>query len=324
MQYDVSTDIVIQWLDFYGKKYIRINGDEKRYILDNIDSSGIYIRDLYTNEKTNLSLASACWWRRRGFRHLQLSPARLSSPSNNIPPPHQIEDLLNKYIQSEQSSLIKYIEGSLYQSIPINLGSPTYDLNRLCVLDQARKIGLKTPIYEIITSAEGLQSARDKYGQIVTKAIGDGIYDVVDNFRYYTYTEEVSGPLYENICDHFHPSLIMEQIHKAYEIRSFFIDGDIYSMAIFSQSNEVSRVDYRKMPPPVGVPYQLPPDIEEKLKILYESLGLNTGSSDIIVDKNNNYIFLEINPVGQLGMTSIPCNYNLESKIARYLIDGKI
>jgi len=39
--------------------------------------------------------------------------------------------------------------------------------------------------------------------------------------------------------------------------------------------------------------------------------------------RNGDFIFLEINPVGQFGMTSIPCNYFLEKKIAEHLIKMK-
>ena len=44
----------------------------------------------------------------------------------------------------------------------------------------------------------------------------------------------------------------------------------------------------------------------------------------MILNKNNEYVFLEINPVGQYGMVSEPCNYFLDKKIAHYLIYGRI
>ena len=59
-----------------------------------------------------------------------------------------------------------------------------------------------------------------------------------------------------------------------------------------------------------------------KLNKLYKKLDLNTGSTDFMVDKDGNYVFLEINPVGQFQMTSAPCNFNIEQKIANYLVYG--
>ena len=50
-------------------------------------------------------------------------------------------------------------------------------------------------------------------------------------------------------------------------------------------------------------------------------LKLNCGSIDLIKAKDGNLVFLEVNPTGQFGMTSTPCNYNLHKKIANKLID---
>lgn len=46
---------------------------------------------------------------------------------------------------------------------------------------------------------------------------------------------------------------------------------------------------------------------------------MNSGSIDMIVTLNNNYVFLEVNPVGQFWQVSYLCNYYLEKKIAHYL-----
>ena len=93
-------------------------------------------------------------------------------------------------------------------------------------------------------------------------------------------------------------------------------------MAIFSQNDKQTEVDFRrynKSKPNRNVPYQLPKSIELLLDILMKKINLDNGSIDIIVDNNGKYYFLEINPVGQFGMVSIPCNYYLEKKIANYL-----
>ena len=50
-----------------------------------------------------------------------------------------------------------------------------------------------------------------------------------------------------------------------------------------------------------------------------KKVGLNTGSIDLIQSTDGQIYFLEINPAGQIGMTSKPCNYYLEKKIALYL-----
>lgn len=86
----------------------------------------------------------------------------------------------------------------------------------------------------------------------------------------------------------------MSLVKKSFEIRSFYLHGEFYSMAIFSQRNKQTSVDFRKYCtelPNKNEPFKLPDDIEEKLDKLYKKLDLNTGSADFIVDKEGNYVF---------------------------------
>ena len=117
--------------------------------------------------------------------------------------------------------------------------------------------------------------------------------------------------------DLFSPSLFQNTIDKQYELRIFYLNGISYASAIFSQSDEQTKIDFRKYNgerPNRTIPYVLPKDITERIELLFGKLKLNTGSVDILVDKSSNYYFLEINPVGQFGMVSQPCNYYIESE----------
>ena len=94
-------------------------------------------------------------------------------------------------------------------------------------------------------------------------------------------------------------------------------------MAIFSQQNGKTKIDFRnydnKMPNR-NVPYNLSQNVELKLIKFMNRIGLNSGSIDLILTPDDEYIFLEVNPVGQFGMVSYPCNYFLEREIAAILI----
>jgi len=50
-----------------------------------------------------------------------------------------------------------------------------------------------------------------------------------------------------------------------------------------------------------------------------KAVNLNTGSLDFIKSTDGEYVFLEVNPAGQFGMTSASCNYYLHKEIANYL-----
>jgi glutathione synthase/RimK-type ligase-like ATP-grasp enzyme len=128
---------------------------------------------------------------------------------------------------------------------------------------------------------------------------------------------------FKNIPNLFFPSLFQEKIKKKFEIRVFFLLGECYSMAIFSQNDDETKVDFRRYnleKQNYRVPYNLPENIKNKIKIFMKNQGLNTGSLDIILSEEMKYYFLEVNPVGQFGMVSYPCNFKLEKRIAEKLI----
>jgi glutathione synthase/RimK-type ligase-like ATP-grasp enzyme len=127
----------------------------------------------------------------------------------------------------------------------------------------------------------------------------------------------------DQLPETFFPSMVQKQVDKIYELRVFYLEGKFYAMAIFSQESAATGVDNRKNFeaefPPRRVPYLLPQKVKGQLKQLMKKLKLNTGSIDILVTPNNEYVFLEVNPVGQFGMVSQPCNYYLEKRIAERL-----
>lgn len=319
--------MVMDWLDYYNKPVLRINGDEDKYKFQGVDKKGVYFENKETKAVYNLCAFDSCWWRRSGIREQQsycnwgdLRDKIESSPLNSL------STLAYSYHKQEIDILHEYVVSRIWQSTPINLGSPIFDLNRLIVLDAAKKTGLNVPDFNIVTNTSNLKKIHSSKHSLVTKAISNGLYDVHDGKRFYTYTESIPDSFVDasekDVA--LFPSLIMEQIEKAFEIRAFFLDNKVFSMALWSQENDESKVDYRINTPKVQIPYKLGNKIEQKLIRLFNKLNLNTGSADLIMTPKGECYFLEINPVGQFGMTSIPCNYNLEKLVAKYLIYGTI
>jgi D-alanine-D-alanine ligase-like ATP-grasp enzyme len=64
----------------------------------------------------------------------------------------------------------------------------------------------------------------------------------------------------------------------------------------------------------------LPSSLQEQLKTLMNKNRLDSGSFDIILTPESEYIFLEVNPIGQFQWLSRNCNYFLEKEIAELLI----
>ena len=324
---DISTSDVINWLEYFGEEVIRINADDNLYKFEEINSEGIFFRNRLTNKVFNLLDAKACWWRRRGiskscFTNLKKEDVLISGE-------YDLTSLIsgnNSLINNEVDDLIDFIYYQVHNNCKVNLGKPSFNLNKLIVNEIAEKQGLKIPAFKIAKNNSQIASFKEGKSGLISKAISNGVYNTIENNRFYSYTELIEDELLNtNEEVKFFPSLIMEKIDKKSEIRTFFIDGHFFSMVIFFKSSNQTKVDFRKynsQEPNKTEPYCLPKSIEDKLEKLFNKLRLNCGSIDLIIDTNGDYIFLEINPVGQYGMVSSPCNYNLDKKIAKYLTDG--
>lgn len=186
----------------------------------------------------------------------------------------------------------------------------------------AQKYNIDIP--ETIVSKEKKEVLKKLNGKIITKGIYDNGCILTESIGAGCYTKLLETDNLSEISDTFEYSLFQNYIEKEFEIRTFFLHDAFFSMAIFSQQNSNTSIDYRaekysneslRM-----CPYQLPRNLEEKLSNLLSDLNLNCASIDIIKESDGNFVLLEINPLGQFEFLGRPCNYNLENEIAKILI----
>lgn len=298
---DETTTYVIEWLIMQNKNWIRINEND----IINLIFVGKDIQFIVGENVFLMSDIESCWYR-RGFLNINWN--------------YLLEDKIIKRVQeNEKVKIINFIYYLLKGKKTINnfLNS---DVNKLIVSSIATKIGIKTTQDYIISSKDELLKLSFTENKYISKPIsGDSVMNYGD-FCIFNYTTKVDKSVV--VTDTFYPSLVQEYVEKKYELRIFYLHGDFYSMAIFSQNDNQTEVDFRNynsIKPNRRVPFKLPKIEEVKLHQLMNELNLNSGSIDMIVTPSNDYIFLEVNPVGQFGMVSYPCNYNLEKKIAKYL-----
>ncbi|GAB3967335.1 hypothetical protein GCM10028806_09510 [Spirosoma terrae] len=322
-QFEYSTNVVIDWLKKYNVNYIRINSDENRYKLKEIDEEKIIFCDMFTKKEYNFLDAHSVWYRRGGISdRMLLGDDILSEYETNVCDPE-----VKKNLASQLDYLRKYIINKVFRNCSVKLGDPELrDLNRMMLYDLAKKKGFLVPNYTVLTHTDSINCALKKHGAIVSKSIANGLYHHTLNKRYYTYTEQINEiDTIDLKPKNIFPSLVSEKIEKTFEIRSFFLIKEFYSVAIFSQNDSQTSVDYRKYNkkiPNRQEAYIIDDKTKYNLLSIYNELGLNTGSADLIIDADNNVYFLEINPVGQFGSVSSAGNYKLEKKVAQYLIHG--
>lgn len=321
-QDDGSTSNVIEWLVKYNKPYIRLNTDDDKARLHFLDIDNRELTISKHGETTNLFNISSLWHRRRGF---SLKNVAINFDELDKGILFDTPDYHKSHINSEYKVLTEYFHYILQQDVPTIGNYVSTDVNKLIVLEIAKKHNVPIPKSYVVTTKEGIRRilANTDASFVVTKAISQGVYHFTPAYGYYSYTERITEESLNELPNRFFPSLLQEEIKKKYELRVFYLNEEFYAMAIFSQKRADTVVDFRKHTdqdnPQRKVPYNLPQHVKKGLIAIMNELELNTGSIDILVDEDNNYIFLEVNPVGQFGMTSSPCNYYLERKIAKIL-----
>ena len=235
---------------------------------------------------------------------------------------------LAEFVGRETRDYLKSIYAHIIHNDSIYvLGKYTYGyvaMNKLQMLELAKSCGLKVPAYLISNSKKDILSFLDKHPRSICKAIGEGkVFSNEDKtFRMDMYGKLLTRDIVEKVDTSF-PNYVQEYIEKQVELRIFVIEDKIYSSAIFTQEIEEAHIDFRPVTQELRiVPFQLPKDIESKILAFCKRANHNTGSIDMILDEDRNFIFLELNPCGQFGMVSTPCNYNLNRVIAKKLSDG--
>ncbi len=307
-----TTNEVIDWLDYFNANYIRINGDD---ILQNarysIGMENMIIRlegvDIHIDE------INAVWFRRWTSTNF--------SEYLDFEGDSRLKQGINEYLKTEYQGASRAFFSLLQNKFWLTDVRKSR-MEKYNVLKLASSCGLYVPDTLICNNKDAIKNFSALHnGKIITKPISEVTLFPIDNSSFVPYTTQIE--VGEINYERFHPLQIQEAIEKQYEIRAFFILGNIYSMAIFSQDDEKTKQDFRCYNtefPNRHVPYKLPREIEQNITSLMGLIGLNCGSIDLIKATDDRYIFLEINPVGQFGMTSHPCNYNLEKEVAELLI----
>ena len=305
---DVSTNDVIDWILHFEGSFFRINSiNDIHHYLTKVNNISL----LPNKPENNIE---SVWYRRMPSREIP----SLTAVNNN-------KDILSFYY-SEQQALLAAVYTLIEDKKWLNHWSNSSP-GKVHQLHIASNCGLNIPKTRIITSKEELiKFYNDTNRDLIIKPIQDMVPIQLGNEYYFQYTKQIRKKDIENLTNEFFPCLFQEYIDKNLEVRIFYIDNNFFSMAICSTFDKQTKEDFRRYNdkyPNRVIPYKLPSTIEKKLHLFMQEMKLNCGSIDMILDNSGDYYFLEVNPVGQFGMISYPCNYYLEREIANFLLNNK-
>lgn len=311
-----TSDLVIDWIIKLNKPFVRISSlhtitiEEIYHAPENYSLEAIFS---FERDGERISIdtkdITSYWYRRSvlGWKHIEIEYA----------PSPTIQNAINEYRLVEKKSLIQTLNYILNKKAKLNRFGDS-DILKIKALDVAINVGLKVPFTFITKKRDRLKAFVDQQqSAIITKPIGDPLsfFDI----EMHQYTSLVDP---DKLPETFDYSQVQTAIDKNFELRIFYFDNTFYASAVFSQEDERTKIDLKNYDidnPNRVLPYQLPIETEDKLRKLMNILDLDSGSIDMICNKQDELIFLEVNPIGQFEQVSNPCNYNLYNKVASYL-----
>lgn len=130
------------------------------------------------------------------------------------------------------------------------------------------------------------------------------------------YQTNYINELQEDIA--FTPLYVQNYVEKNYEVRMTCVNNNVFPVRIDSEN----KLDWRKNY--VGLKYsgiECPQIVMDRCFKLMEDFDLKFGAFDFIVNKSDEWIFLEINPNGQWLWLEKALDIPISQHIIQYLID---
>lgn len=312
-----TTEAVIDWIGALGGECVRLNGED----LDggapfrlSFGSAGCGAAFRLSFADLSLDDVRVVWLRRwhQFARYKTPLPGTLPGPETRV------RSHLRSELMAVTAGVTTLLDGADWLTRMRDAG-----LSKLAALRAAARAGLEIPATLVTNERAELLRFMDAHPRVITKCASDAERFTWEGRGWGLYTAEVTREEAASAPEVFFPSLFQEMVEKAYELRVFYLDGRCWPMAIFSQADRQTQVDFRvynDARPNRTAPARLPGSVQAAITRLMESLELKTGSLDLVRTPDGRHVFLEVNPGGQFGMVSEPCNYYLEREVARYLV----
>lgn len=287
--FDVHADVVIKKLKEQRIPFFRLNLDveslKKVYI-----SYKNFIWKIRVNNTEISSDQFTCVWCRRSFVELSLQEQRYT-------------DIDFKIWKNEWNKTLLGLYNTLKNRHWLNPLRKAYKgENKYYQLEIAKNIGFDLPDTLITNDKKCVEEFVVKYNKVLFKLMSQEVYELGENNFKGLYTNVISK---EDICNFSeceeNPIVLQEYIDKKYEVRYTVVGKEHFVCCIDSQASEKAKEDWRRYDIENTPHYKIEPpkEVQKKVNVMLEILGLEYGALDFIVSPEDKWVFLEINCMGQ-------------------------
>lgn len=205
-----------------------------------------------------------------------------------------------RYFQNNIFSLSDRLLDALWVNRPVDSVRAE---NKMVQLQAAREVGLSFPELVVTNDVRDVKMMLERWPKLVFKT-----------FYPHNWRSEATGKVFSisvKLLDRdselpeeaiaLSPGIFQRYIEKAYDVRVTII-GDRFFSVQMRQNDGVAYVDWRDHMEDEDMLMEvvsIPAPIEDKLRALMKRLGLVYGCIDLVVDREGNVYFLEVNQAGQ-------------------------
>jgi ATP-grasp ribosomal peptide maturase len=208
----------------------------------------------------------------------------------------------------------------LWLNHPSQVADAEYKPHQLAV---ATRCGLDVPRTILTNDPTAADRAREFLGpHLVYKPLGST--SVVDGNRLtMVYTTAVPPEFIADKRVALTVHQFQERIHKYRDVRATVVGDHVYAADLFCDDPDIPldwRADYSK------IRYErtkLPAQVEASLLTLTRQLGLRFCAADFIVDTDERYYFVDLNPNGEWGWIEHAVGLPIAAAVAELLAEGQ-
>lgn len=119
------------------------------------------------------------------------------------------------------------------------------------------------------------------------------------------------------------PGIYQNYIEKDFELRVTFVGERALAARVKSQQSELGKVDWREAYEDLELePFTLPTHVYSSCRQVMRDLGLVFGCFDLIVTPEGEYVFLEVNPMGQWLFVEMMTGVPVLDTFSHFLLSG--
>lgn len=288
-RFDAHADLVLDKLKAKNVPYFRMNLDVASLGELLITFRGGFW-EITDGLRTVRSCDISCVWCRRAFVELTLQEQELT-------------EIDFKVWKNEWNKTLTGLYNSLKHLPWLNPVRAAYrGENKYYQMELAREIGFSMPDMVVSNRKQVLTDFARLHGRVVLKLMAQEIYVAGEHeFRgFYTniITEEDLRSFAETGEN---PVVLQKYVDKSYEVRYTVVGDSHFVCKIDSQKSDRTKYDWRRydIPHTPHVQITAPETVRAQVTEMLSRLGLEFGAFDFIVTPENQWVFLEVNCMGQ-------------------------